>query len=143
VTKICSIGIQTGQLRIHLLDELGIHRLARGRTISVAASSMVLSTVCLPNPLVGPGRALGLAGAVPDRGRNGRVVAVLVPAGGEVEGVLVIDLLEKPPPSLRTISTGMPISPSDCWMKVDHSEMSSPHGAGSSFSETVCRRCRA
>jgi hypothetical protein len=29
----------------------------------------------------------------------------------------------------------MPISPSDCWMKVDHSEMSSPQGAGSSLSE--------
>ncbi|KNX70570.1 hypothetical protein KO15_14525, partial [Listeria monocytogenes] len=38
---------------------------------------------------------LGLAGAVPHRGRDRGIVAVLVPAGGEVEGVIVIDLLEE------------------------------------------------
>src|SRR5206468_5822339 len=84
------------QLRIHLLDELGVESLALGRVdFGCGIIDGLVDGLVLPAPLVGPGRALRLAGAVPDRRRYGGIVAVLVPAGGDVEGVLVIDLLEE------------------------------------------------
>src|SRR6185436_18998028 len=74
------------QLRVHFLDELGIERLALGRIdFGRGIIDGLVDRLVFPAPLVGPGRALGLAGAIPHRGRDGGIVAVLVPAGGEIE----------------------------------------------------------
>jgi hypothetical protein len=85
------------QLRVHLLDELGIERLALDRIdLGGRIVDGLVDRLVLPAPLVGPGRALGLAGTIPDRGRDRGVVAVLVSAGGKVEGMLVVDLFQEP-----------------------------------------------
>ncbi len=80
------------QLGVHLLDELGIERALRLAEVELGQGIVdgAVDGLVLPAPLVGPRRALGLAGAVPPRGRDRGVVATLMPAGGEVEGVVVI-----------------------------------------------------
>src|SRR6516225_9556848 len=84
------------QLHVHLLDEPGIERLALDRIyLGRGVVDRSVHGGVFPAPLVGPGRALGLAGTIPDRCRDRRIVAVLMPAGGKVEGVLVIDLLQE------------------------------------------------
>ncbi len=70
------------QFGVDVLDEGRIKRLALDRIdFGGRVVDDLVDGVVLPVPLVGPGRALRLAGAVPDRGRDRRVVAILVPAG--------------------------------------------------------------
>src|SRR3954465_10895279 len=86
------------QFGVHTTHELAIERLAfrcidLGRRIVDDLVDLRVS----PVPLVGPWRALRLAGAIPYGRRDRGIVAILMPAAGEIEGVIVVDLLEEAP----------------------------------------------
>ena len=79
-------------LLVHRLHPIRIERLALGR-IDLARRLVdeLIDLVGLPAPLVRPRRALRRAGTVPDRRRDGRIAAILVPARGEVEVPVAVD----------------------------------------------------
>ncbi|KAG0924788.1 hypothetical protein G6F31_018982 [Rhizopus arrhizus] len=80
-----------GQFIIDGRHPFRVQRLAAGRVdFGRGIVDQLVHLVRLPAVLVGPRRARGAAGAIPDSGGDGRIAAILVPAGGDIERMVLV-----------------------------------------------------